>query len=595
MKKYNKNGQAVRYAIWKAHNHLDFYSGNIIEYGMLEIDHIIPISLKQCPEELNSVLKQLGLPENFELDSLHNYVPTTKTSNNKKKDIKFSKNCCILALEIAKRKVSVIEKMIKSFEDQKDVVENITKLKSIVAKEEKEIENVINILTDEKEFFECGKYLCEDLRFNVYKNSTKRVMIDAFLPSYEKIEGSCLILFKTISVRDCMITLNHEQIVNSLFEGRFTNPEYGLRGFVVCPDFDKSKYYVQLGNNRFTLNSNDLLELCELVDDFSEHYISELKKFEDFYGTRDFKPVKAGRYKLIKIKRSLWKMMLDFANKHDTCNGNTEWHIFSSNWSSIVIYTFKSELYDDVIHATLHPVQDENFMISLTEPDDEVWITWELKDGIFIKRDVDKYNKGGYWNAKMTFNWITEEFIPRVIYECNGNNSLFYKARDFQTFKKEFNVSSHFYIDKITFLDDKQTKSVKDLCELTCKLQAFFSLFNSIFLTAYDYQNLFRAVSLILRYTKDAPLEYVISNLRFTNSHDKEKIIIDIDKHIEGIKDNVVGSFTIDTALRCISVCLRDFEVVLSNDEIEKVMLYLKPFTKIYNEEKLLKKYSKDL
>ncbi|MFA9399347.1 MAG: hypothetical protein ACERKV_13920, partial [Clostridiaceae bacterium] len=61
-------------------------------------------------------------------------------------------------------------------------------------------------------------------------------------------------------------------------------------------------------------------------------------------------------------------------------------------------------------------------------------------------------------------------------------------------------------------------------------------------------------------------------------------------EYIQNTNDTKVGSFTIDTTLRCMQVCLRDFKCILSLEEIHKVYSFIEPLITIYNRDKVLKK-----
>ncbi len=104
-----------RQAIWEAHNKRCFYCGELLLFKDCELDHIIPISLKKKPVKLKSVLSDYGLPRDFNLDSLENYLPCHKRCNQQKGDRLYSKNVVLHYIEQAKFKIERIKKIYSKY------------------------------------------------------------------------------------------------------------------------------------------------------------------------------------------------------------------------------------------------------------------------------------------------------------------------------------------------------------------------------------------------------------------------------------------------------------------------------------------------
>jgi hypothetical protein len=76
----------ARRAIWLVHEKKCAYTGRELSFDELHIDHVIP---KELNKEENwqrkaEILRELGLPDNFDLYELPNLVPTFTTYNRKK-------------------------------------------------------------------------------------------------------------------------------------------------------------------------------------------------------------------------------------------------------------------------------------------------------------------------------------------------------------------------------------------------------------------------------------------------------------------------------------------------------------------------------
>lgn len=81
MVKINLHDKKIRVAILESYRHKCFYSGEIIEISQMALDHIIPVSLKYNPDRLKIVLTELGLDEQFDLESIYNIVPISTRIN----------------------------------------------------------------------------------------------------------------------------------------------------------------------------------------------------------------------------------------------------------------------------------------------------------------------------------------------------------------------------------------------------------------------------------------------------------------------------------------------------------------------------------
>ena len=85
-RKYKTNDKDVRCALWMAYDKKDVYSGELLRYREMEIDHIIPKEVFNSEVKKKETLRLLGLSSDFEKDSLENFVPTRRGPNATKGD-----------------------------------------------------------------------------------------------------------------------------------------------------------------------------------------------------------------------------------------------------------------------------------------------------------------------------------------------------------------------------------------------------------------------------------------------------------------------------------------------------------------------------
>lgn len=75
-----------RQALWQAHNKRCAYTGEPIRFSDLQVEHIIPQRLFEHPDDLKSLLADLGLPGDFHKGQPKNLLPTSGFANRQKSD-----------------------------------------------------------------------------------------------------------------------------------------------------------------------------------------------------------------------------------------------------------------------------------------------------------------------------------------------------------------------------------------------------------------------------------------------------------------------------------------------------------------------------
>ena len=594
-KKYSKNDPRVRFALWKAYNYREYYFQGELDLAELEVDHIIPESLEKQPDKLDNYLRLMDLDVDFEINNILNYVPTKKYINIRKSNDLLPPQIAAMALNDARKKSKHVEEIIENFDKDVEIKEIITQIKSNV-KSEKEQEQIYDLLTDDTSGFENKKYVNKNDIYWTYNNAIKRIYLDAFLPAYREYEPSCLFLFRTLLVRGCMITLNNNQIINQLLRGIRTDPHYDLRGFISHPSKDNG-YYIQLGNNNFILSEEETYELCSIIDDFADEYIKALIEVEKKLGTIKFKKTKSGSYKLIKINTTLWKQIVEFTAKNDSYKNNGEWNIFEPNEYMIKVFTQNHQKYGNGYHAIIHLEREQSsYFDNYFFPNDKLWLVWKPYYTIYRNKDVDDINvisDKKYWSLNTVFDWLSKELIPKVVYENTISYNVFGKPNiTYKEFVEKFSISDYIDTDFIWLIDSNDIINAIQFFKAIQSIQGFFSTNKSIFLKKESIQNIYYAVLKVLENSEGIDLSYIAGNLGLSNVNSYEKLIEEINKYIKGLKDSVIGSFTIDTALRCIYVCLRDFNCSLTFTQIQEIYELIRPLVEIYNRETLLNRNS---
>lgn len=73
--------QSERHAVYSVHGAKCYICGAALTMKTVEIDHVIPESLLDDPDQLAAVLEALGRPDDFDLNSYENWMPACRPCN----------------------------------------------------------------------------------------------------------------------------------------------------------------------------------------------------------------------------------------------------------------------------------------------------------------------------------------------------------------------------------------------------------------------------------------------------------------------------------------------------------------------------------
>jgi hypothetical protein len=106
-----------RMAIWKAYKSKCEYCRELIRFSDLEIDHILPESLLDNPDDLEEIKTKYGLGSEFEINSYYNWIPSCSRCNRTKSNKIYSKSGIFHLLEmVAKPKHEEISRIEQSLQ-----------------------------------------------------------------------------------------------------------------------------------------------------------------------------------------------------------------------------------------------------------------------------------------------------------------------------------------------------------------------------------------------------------------------------------------------------------------------------------------------
>jgi hypothetical protein len=141
-----------RLALWMAYSKKCVYCGDPLKFAEMDIDHIIPASLSQRPEELESLLSKLSVPSDYCLESLKNLVPAHRFCNQRKSDQIFNESSARYFLAIAEQKFDAITNLASKLKLEASIEKLLTLVKSALKSGDVELKALIDVATQASGF-----------------------------------------------------------------------------------------------------------------------------------------------------------------------------------------------------------------------------------------------------------------------------------------------------------------------------------------------------------------------------------------------------------------------------------------------------------
>lgn len=408
-RKYRKNDKDVRSALWQAYERRDVYTGELLKYREMEIDHIVPESAFRGGCEKNEQLIALGLDSDFEKDSLENYVPTRRKPNlDKGKSI--DPIVIKSALNKAKNMKPQVEELIRKYNEESNFITEVTRV-AILADSEEKKQEAADIIWGEEEEFENREYITDDQ----FVKSINRVKINAYLPTLEKYSPSCAFMFRPIKLRECIVVVNHTEIFNSLFIANGEYEELSERPFILGKKKDGS-YNIHLGGCSFYLSESETWELCEIIDKYNKVYFEKVNEIEEAYALGGMTINQHAEIKLCVLKKEFCKIIFWFVNRDKKV---AEWDIFEKNNVQIKVYTDEN---NKKYNMGYHAIIDAKPEMEGTDWHGSSMVGLYLKT--YYTNPRSKLSDRNWWNPMQVRAWLFDEFFPVCLKEYYRYNRI---------------------------------------------------------------------------------------------------------------------------------------------------------------------------
>jgi len=140
----------TRVALWLANDRRCFFCTEPVSISNLDIDHIIPQKIDD--KDLMTLKNETGLPDDFDIESIKNLVPTHHPCNNRKGKTVFNPQNIIYLLELWGRKQSKIEVEIQKFKKQASNDKVLKDIGIAVEKGDLSLIEIVGFLRDNVEY-----------------------------------------------------------------------------------------------------------------------------------------------------------------------------------------------------------------------------------------------------------------------------------------------------------------------------------------------------------------------------------------------------------------------------------------------------------
>ncbi|WP_299410119.1 hypothetical protein [Acaryochloris sp. IP29b_bin.148] len=429
------------------------------------------------------------------------------------------------------------------------------------------------------------------------------VKIHAFLPSLEKNSASCYVEFRNGRFSHVMITLDHKQLVNDFFPASKIPIPDNIRPFLL-KSIDGDGYFCDIGNCRIKLSVDEAKSLCDVFDVFWNEYKQRVKNIESSWRSKYFNygTKSAEDIPLLRIKRGLWSLLLDFAKCHDAFNTTGKWSIFDSCPGWLKIYTSSvSEDMEAGHHAFIKPKKYEGIFNDFRWVDDDVVLVWQPPNNFMISQEGTVISPRYYWDAETTHNWLKNCLIPQALEWDRRNKKIGIIRRIKRLLRRFLNQESTELVEYnpddyiVSFYepcpsrDLDMIEDIEGLHLIANRLQSFFNGNPKyIYLNEDCYKKLYISLAEVLSKTEDYDFSYLQGNLNYLHATDMKSLIEAVRKHASKPSSGCDKTFLVDCVLRCILVSIRDYKNHLNNYEIRNIVTDIYPLLELMEDRKLL-------
>lgn len=414
--------------------------------------------------------------------------------------------------------------------------------------------------------------------------------ISGLLPTAQDYPGSALVTLRMPDTAGVMVSLDHCWLLQHFLgnDGEPLSPQARpfFQGVASLPGAD---HIIDLKNCRFFMPAEGAQAVARAADEFSQAYLHNLREVDRQWQAEGFPLVRwlGVRVALCKVGLDTWRQMLDFANAHDTENGDSPWHLFHAAPDRLMP-TSRSGY-----HGVFYGAQVAGLCHG-----GEIAILWEP--------NPDRHRPADHsgWSCRESHDWLVNDLLPAIgrwqarwIAAYWRNWLRPWRTRRAMQAAREHWRRADIFTDlhRQPLLEASHFRSI-GLRELLLTLQSFHASTpsNRACFTATQKAGLYEALALLLQ-AERGYLGYLCGNLGVQPSCTNHA---DLRKAVETLRQRTLAEdpeVNIDYTFRAMLEALGDDESGLSPSMRERLFELLTPFMATHDRQLLIARHTEYL
>lgn len=237
------------------------------------------------------------------------------------------------------------------------------------------------------------------------------VACELLLPSDDEMSTGAILSFARRDLSGISITITGKELVRWMQWRVHAGPD-DERPYAIPLNGNARRLVLMANSARLVLSDQEISHLDWVFQTAWHSFFKTASDQLARYRCGRFRRLNGskGPFVLASVERALWQAMLDYANAHDTADGDSPWHIFDGAPGCLKVYTEReTSRFDPGYHAIMYAHDVGGVWLPW---ESSVVIGWEIPERLGSSANV---SVRGNWDAEYTHDWLLEEFIPEVL------------------------------------------------------------------------------------------------------------------------------------------------------------------------------------
>jgi hypothetical protein len=245
--------------------------------------------------------------------------------------------------------------------------------------------------------------------------SDESVSLEIAAPSVSSASMSAVLSLAREDLKGVVLQIDAQELVEWI-QWRMHAPAEAERPYAAPMHGEAGHYLFTSAAARIQLTKSEVANLDWVLGTAAAPVLKATRSLCDSWQVHRFKRIRTdiGRdvFAIARVKRDLWRLMIEFARIHDFSNGESEWNIFDYAPGCLKVYTpHESDQFAVGYHLLCYPFNDGLYCGT---GDEDIVIGWTAP---FEAASHRKISPRETWDAEVAHEWLLGRFIPKVL-EC---------------------------------------------------------------------------------------------------------------------------------------------------------------------------------